>query len=99
MDHDEKLGYVVLGYEKAITNLMHLRYTSETIQILVYLIYEVQCDMVNEGCDSDELRQYFAEEHIKMMVNRLESYSTMFHKEEVEYLMNAIKFFGNILDK
>jgi hypothetical protein len=98
MSLDEKLGYVMLGYEKAITSLKHLHYASDTIQILVTMIYQLQCD-VNEDSDTDEQRQYFAEEHIKMMTNRSEDYSEMFLEKDVEYLMNAIRFFGNSLNK
>lgn len=44
MTCNEELGYVMLGYEKAIVSLMHLDYKSETIQILIGLIYQLQCD-------------------------------------------------------
>lgn len=94
MTLEEKLGYVMLGYEKAITNLMHLDYTSETIQVLVHLIYQLQCNITDAKSDTTDQRQCFAKEHVKMMTSRSKDYSEMFRKEEYEYLMNAVKYFG-----
>ena len=88
MTLEEKLGYVMLGYEKAIAALMELDFKSETIQKLVNLIYQLQCDGSAD-------HKYFAEKQMEMMANREKEYLEMFNAEEYDYLLNAVKFFGN----
>ena len=95
MNIEEKLGYVMLGYEKAIAALMDLDHKSETIQKLVNLIYQLQCgDSVVEN-DTSDTRKYFAENHIQQMSERKNDYLDMFSVEEYEYLLSALYSFGN----
>lgn len=90
---DEKLGYVMLGYEKAIAALSHLDYKSDTIQILVHLIYQLQCDDVVNN-DTPDTRNFFAKKQSEMMLARKNSYINMFGEEDFEYLLNAVICFG-----
>lgn len=95
MGLEEKLGYVMLGYEKASTALIHLDYKSEVIQKLVEQIYQLQCGDPIVQFDNADSRRYFAEKQSEMMTERQEDYHEMFRDEEIAYLLNALNFFGN----
>lgn len=98
MTCNEELGYVMLGYEKAIVSLMHLDYKSETIQILISLIYQLQCDdFDSKSFDHKDVvaRNFFAENHSKAMLNRADDYIEMFGEVEFEYLLHAVTYFSN----
>ena len=92
----KQLGFVMLGYEKSIAALKHLDFQSGTIQRLVSLMFLLDCDDVEMESDMEELRKDFAINRIKIMANRQEQYFELFSKEEYEFIMNAIFYFGNL---
>ena len=92
---DEQLGYVMLGYEKSIAALSHLDYKSETIQILVSLIYQLQCDDADVDLEDSAIRKNFAKEQCNMMLRKSDDYIEIIGEEGFEFILHAITYFGN----
>ena len=96
MTSQENLGFVMLGYERAIAALNHLDFQSDTIQRLVFLMYQLDCGGDEMSEDTAETRKDFATERIQTMAEHKEQYLDLFGEEAFEYILNAIFYFGDL---